>query len=140
MDAIMIYEILNPQGEVVNRISASPEYMQEHYSPEQYRVVPEGEKPALPRKITKGAFQNRLGPLNVFAIDNSDHPVCIALRSFINRLEYVDLGNPQTEQMLYMLVFANQPEANPAFPGSGPITGEIAEAVLMAPVQDNERP
>lgn len=92
------------------------------------------------RKIAKGAFQRRLGPVNVFAIDNSNHPVCIALRSYLNRLNYVDLADPETEQMLYMLVYSEQPEANPAFPGSGPITGTIAEAVLMAPVEDKERP
>ena len=92
------------------------------------------------RKISKGAFQLRLGPLNVFAIDNNSHPVCIALRAYLSRLNYVDLADPQTDQMLYMLVHAEQPEANPAFPGSGPITGLIAETVLMTPVEDHERP
>lgn len=35
----MIYEILNESGEVVNRIVASPDFVEEHYAG-QYREVP----------------------------------------------------------------------------------------------------
>ena len=137
----MRYEILNEQGDVIDIVEADLSFMQSQYESWQYRQAPNAAPETPPnRKITKGAFQNRLGVMNVFAIDNGTNPICVALRSCLGRLEYVDLGHPQTEQMLYMLVFNNQPEADPAFQGSGPITGEIAESVLMAPVQDHERP
>lgn len=92
------------------------------------------------RHITLGALQKRLGVMNVFAIDTSTNPVCIALRSYLNRLSYIDLDDPDVSNMLGMLMQAGQPTANPTFPGSAPITAELIAAVINTPVADIERP
>lgn len=92
------------------------------------------------RRITLGALQKRLGAMRVFALDTSAHPVCVALRSYLGRLTYVDLDDPDLRPMLQMLVDTQQPEANPAFPGSGPLVAEDVDAIITAPVQEGERP
>jgi len=49
----MLYEILNQEGQVVNRISASAEYMQNNYSEEEYALVESPpEVPTVPRSLT----------------------------------------------------------------------------------------
>ena len=96
--------------------------------------------PAAPRKITLGALQKRLGPMRVFAIDTSTHPVCVALRSYLSRLTHIDLDDPDLPPMLGMLVAAQQPAANPVFSGSGPLTAEDAAEIIAAPVQPHEVP
>lgn len=95
---------------------------------------------ALPRKITRGAFQRRIGVMNVFAINNSVDQVCIALRSYLATLSHVDLDDPETALLLGLLASSDQPQANPVFPGSGPMTEGLIAAILAAPVQDGERP
>jgi hypothetical protein len=92
------------------------------------------------RRITLGALQKRLGAMRVFALDTSAHPVCVALRSYLGRLTYVDLDDADLRPMLQMLVDTQQPEANPAFPGSGPLAAEDVDAIITAPVQEGERP
>ena len=92
------------------------------------------------RRITLGALQKRLGAMRVFALDTSAHPVCVALRSYLGRLTYVDLDDPDLRPMLQMLVDTQQPETNPAFPGSGPLVAEDVDAIITAPVQEGERP
>ena len=92
------------------------------------------------RRITLGALQRRLGAMRVFALDTSAHPVCVALRSYLGRLTYVDLDDPDLRPMLQMLVDTQQPEANPAFPGSGPLLADDVDTIINAPVQEGERP
>ncbi|CAN7411429.1 hypothetical protein LJR074_002604 [Acidovorax sp. LjRoot74] len=96
--------------------------------------------PAVPRKITLGAFQKRLVPMRVHAIDTSTHSKCVALRSYLSRLTHVDLEDPDLPLMLGMLVAAEQPAANPEFPGSGPLTADEAAQIIAAPVQPQEVP
>lgn len=92
------------------------------------------------RRITLGAFQKRLGPMNVFAIDTSSNELCIALRSYLNRFTYIDLDDPDLPNLLGMMVMAAQPAANASFPGSGPITIGLINKVLTDVVLDSERP
>lgn len=92
------------------------------------------------RRITLGALQKRIGPMKVFAIDTSAHPVCVALRSYLSRLTYADLDDPDMAPMLGMLVAAGQPAANPVFPGSGPLTESDVAEIIGAQVQPKERP
>lgn len=96
--------------------------------------------PPVPRRITLGALQKRIGPMRVFAIDTSTHPVCIALRSYLSRLTFIDLDDPDLPPMLGMLVAAEQPAANPVFPGSGPVTEADVAQIIGAPVAPEERP
>ena len=95
---------------------------------------------APPRHVTLGAFQKRLGPLRVFAIDNSTAPKCVALRSFLNRFTYVDLDDPDLPSLLGMLAAGELPKPDPEFPGSGPVTMELIAEVLGAEVKPGERP
>lgn len=96
--------------------------------------------PHEPRRITLGALQKRIGPMRVFAIDTSTHPVCVALRSYLSRLTFIDLDDPGLPSMLGMLVAAEQPAANPVFPGSGPVTVADVGQIIGAPVAPEERP
>ena len=93
-----------------------------------------------PKHITLGAFQKRLGVMNVFAIDTSTNPICVALRSYLNRLTFIDLDDPDLPSLLGLMVSANQPTANGAFPGSGPITADLVNQVINTPVEEKERP
>jgi hypothetical protein len=95
---------------------------------------------ARPRHITLGAFQKRLGPMRVFAIDNSTAPKCIALRAFLNRFTYIDLDDSDLPSLLGMLAMADLPAPDAEFPGSGPITMELIAEVLQGEVQESERP
>lgn len=96
--------------------------------------------PPESRRITLGALQKRIGPMRVFAIDTSTHPVCVALRSYLSRLTFIDLDDPDLPPMLGMLVAAEQPAANPVFPGSGPVTEADVDQIIGAPVAPEERP
>lgn len=104
-----------------------------------YSKLPNVE-PIQPRIITLGALQKRIGATTVFAIDTSTDPLCVALRSYLNRLSYINLDDPDLQPMLSMLVQANQPAANPLFPGSGPLTTEKVSEIISAPVLESERP
>lgn len=92
------------------------------------------------RYITPGRFKDRLGAMRVMAIANSTHPVCVGVRALMEGRQYIDLDEPATAQMLGLLVAAEQPEAHPLLPGSGPLTEADVEQILTAPVLDMERP
>lgn len=95
--------------------------------------------PPRPRHITLGALQKRLGVMRALAIENSTAPKCVALRGFLNRFSYTDLDDPDLPLLLGMLAGAQLPTADAEFPGSGPVTVELIEAVISDPVQENER-
>ena len=94
---------------------------------------------ALPRQLSVGAFKDRLG-MDALAIAVSTHPVCVAVREMLYDRKLVDLDRPDAAAFLGMMASAGQPEANPLFPGSGPMTPEKIAAILGAPIQDRERP
>ena len=98
-------------------------------------------KPTNParRHISIGAFKDRLG-MDALAIAVSTHPVCVALREMLYDRRWIDLDRPDAGRFLDMLVAANEPAANPLFPGSGPMTPKKRAQILDAPVQDAERP
>jgi len=95
---------------------------------------------ADPRNITVGSFQRRIGVMTTFAINTSANEICVALRTFVATLRFVNLDDPDTAAMLGMLAINGLPAANAKFPGSGPITQEKIQAILSAPVQESERP
>lgn len=76
----------------------------------------------------------------MFAIDTSAHPVCVALRSYLSRLTFIDLDDADLPPMLGMLVAAEQPAANAAFPGSGPLAAADVVEIIAAPVLPQEAP
>lgn len=92
-----------------------------------------------PRHLSVGAFKDRMG-IDALAIAVSTHPVCVALREMLYDRRWIDLDHPAAGRFLDMLVAANEPAANPLFPGSGPMTPKKRAQILDAPVQDAERP
>lgn len=111
------------------------------YDGEKFAAPAQVEKPSNPtvRRISVGAFKDRLG-MDALAIAVSNHPVCVALREMLYDRKWIDLDRPDAGRFLDMLVAANEPAANPLFPGSGPMTPEKRAQILGAPVQDAERP
>lgn len=103
--------------------------------------VPPAQQPeqALPNHITVGALKDRMG-MDALAISVSTNPICIALKEMLYDRKFVDLDRPQVGQFFDMLISANQPEANPLFPGSGPITTQKKEQYLSKTILQIERP
>lgn len=92
-----------------------------------------------PRHITVGAVKDRLG-MDALAISVSTHDACRAVKEMMYDRQFVDLDSDKTASLLDLLIAAGQPEANPMFPGSGPMTEEKKNAVLSGEVLDSERP
>jgi hypothetical protein len=95
--------------------------------------------PEPPKWITVGAFKDRLG-INALALAVSTNPICTALREMMYDRAYIDLERQDLAQYLQLLVVNNLPEARPEFPGSGPLTQEIVDNIITAPIQQYERP
>lgn len=92
-----------------------------------------------PKIITVGAFKDRLG-INALALAVSANPVCVAMREMLYDRSFVDLDRADLRSYLMMLVNNNLPEARPEFPGSGPLTEQMVDDILGAPVEIYERP
>ena len=84
------------------------------------------------RQITVGDFKDRLGA-NALAIAVSTHPICIALKEMLYDRGMVDLDSTQLYDYLMLLVNNNLPEADPNFPGSGPLTLAAVKQILELP-------
>lgn len=69
----MIYEILNPQGQVINTIVADWDFIASNYPDGNYREVPEvpapEPEPVVYTKMTKLAFRNRFTAAEKVAIE-----------------------------------------------------------------------
>ena len=85
-----------------------------------------------------GPFKDRLG-MDALAIASSDHRVCRAAMAMITDRKYIDLKGQQLASILHALRLAGQPEADPFFPGSGPITLEKIQAITAPPTTEAER-
>lgn len=84
------------------------------------------------RLLSVGAFKDKLGP-NALAMAVSTHPICQALREMLYDRESVDLDSPRLYEYMMLLVNNNLPEADPNFPGSGPLTADIVKIILDVP-------
>lgn len=93
-----------------------------------------------PNWITLGAFQKRLGTFRTFAIDTSTDPLCIALRSWLGRLDYIDLNDSDLPTMLTMLKNSSLPTAVGGWPDSGPVTDDVIARVMDKNISEIERP
>jgi len=156
----MIYEILDPQGDVTNTIVADPEFMQANYPDGNYREVPEppAPTPAPTWIITRNAMQNRF-PLTANGVStkydlatlfltDSGYAASLgvtgddlySLRSLLitanNRLgvvSNVDLKAQETVDYVTMMT-------NAAFPDVFRLTQAEADAILNTPATSNETP
>ena len=89
-------------------------------------------------QIHLGRLNARMGP-DALAVAASDHPTCRAAAALLAMSEYVWLTGPEAQQILGMLALAGQPEASPAFPGSGPMTTEKIAVLLNPKTTEYER-
>lgn len=95
---------------------------------------------ARPSWITLGAFQKRLGTFRTFSIDTSTEPLCVALRSWLGRLDYIDLNDTDLPAMLSMLKNASLPAVVAGWPDSGPVTDAVIAKVMDKNISEIERP
>ena len=138
----MIYEILDPQGNVENTIVADAEFMQANYPKGSYRLVQPVDAAPAPedRRITKLAFRNRFtkaekAGIEFAALDDPTAPIAqrqqaAALRADLKDQEqatYIDLDDEDTRTGVLTLE------------GAGLIAAGRALEILDAPVQDKER-
>lgn len=96
--------------------------------------------PPMDRRITEGAWKDRLGLGLVTAIAVSTHPLCVGMREMLNNRQHVDLDRPDLPVMLGMAVAQGLPAPIDGLEDSGPLTTEKVAQVLGAPVRDEERP
>lgn len=85
-----------------------------------------------------GPFYDRFGP-DAVAIAASTHGACKAVQTLTGIRKYIDLRDPKVAAMIDMLIAAEQPEAQPWAPGSGPMTAAKKAAILTTPTTDYER-
>jgi hypothetical protein len=88
--------------------------------------------------IDLGPFKGRLGA-DGMAISVSTNPTCMAVREQLYDRKYIDLKGPELATMIGMLIGQNQPTANPAFPGSAPMTAARAAQITGTPTTEAER-
>jgi hypothetical protein len=88
------------------------------------------------RFIDKGPFTDRLGAKK-FAIDSDTRPGVIAVRSDLNRREWIDLDDPRVAGGLYYLAGQPVPEIGPTLTEPILTMGEVV-AAISAPVQPKE--
>ena len=137
----MIYEILDPQGNVENTIVADEQLMLERYPEGNYRLVPYVPTPAPEdRRISKLAFRNRLtraekAGIEFAALDDPTAPIAqrqqaAALRANLKDQEqatFIDLDDEDTRTGVLTLEAV------------GLIAAGRAVEILGTPVQDKER-
>lgn len=93
----------------------------------------------VPKKITIGAFKDRLGA-TALALSVSTDPICIAVREILLNRSVIDLGSETIRNYMMLLVTNNLPASNPLFPGSGPLTEERVNEILSTPASSSELP
>ena len=125
----MIYEILDDAGEVVNRIIADEDFVEQQY-PGRYRLVGPETAPYEPAIITKVAFRFRMTDaeyVGILSAAKTDIEVAAWIETF-NMVSQINLDDPRTKDGLDNLVSKNL------------LTEERANEILTAPVQPGERP
>lgn len=88
--------------------------------------------------IDIGPFKDRLG-MNAPAIYASAHEACKGVVGMVEGRKYIDLKDPRIAAMMGVLIAAAEPAANPVWPGSGPMTLAMRDAILNTPTTEYER-
>jgi len=126
----MIYEILDPQGNVENAIVADEQFMLEHYPDGNYRAVPDEPIPESPKPwewlIDIGPFFDRFGAAKMAVLTSSDLGVQAIIKDTQVR-KWLDLRLPEIAQSV-MYVASKVPA----------VTVEIQNNVLHTPVAEHE--
>jgi len=124
----MYYEILDEEGNIINRIVADKKFVDKKY-PNRYREIFQQPAP-LPLIISKVAFRFRLTDseyVGILSAAKNDTEVQAWVETF-NMVSKIDLEDLKTADGLSMMV------------NKGLMTIERANEVLSTPVEDSERP
>lgn len=88
--------------------------------------------------INFGPFRDRFS-MDYAAIFASANDTCKAFVALATDREYYDLKDPRWGQLFDVMISTSQPAANPAIPGSGPMTAAKRDAILNTHTTDYER-
>ena len=126
----MIYEIIDPQGNVENTIVADAEFMQDNYPEGNYRLVPDTpvQDPSQPWEwfIDIGPFFDRFGSAKMAVLTSSDAGVQAILKDTQVR-KWLDLKLPEIASAV-AYIGTKVPEVTP----------ELQQSILNTPVEEKE--
>ena len=126
----MIYEILDPQGNVENTIVADEQFMLDHYSEGNYRQVPNTSDqvtaPAWKWYIDIGPFFDRFGAAKMAVLTSSDAGVQAILKDTQVR-KWLDLKLPEIASAV-AYIGTKVPKVTP----------ELQQSILNTPVAETE--
>ena len=88
--------------------------------------------------VDKGPFFDRFG-VKGLAILASNQSACRAVVGSASVRVYIDLKDPRVAQQLDLLIAQGQPLADPALPGSGPLTAADKDTIINTPTTEDER-
>lgn len=111
----MAYEILDDQGNVINRIVADPAFVEEHFPGQHRAITPPEPPPVIPDKVLR--LQAKIALLNAGLLDKVE--------------TYV--SDPKTDQVT-KLAWAEAHE----FTLASPVLLKIADAVGISPAKLQE--
>ena len=126
----MIYEILDPQGNVENTIVADAEFMQANYPDGNYRLAPDAPTPEPLRPyewlIDIGPFFDRFGSAKMAVLTSSDVGVQAILKDTQVR-KWLDLKLPEIASAV-------------AYIGTKvpALTANLQQSILNTPVEEKE--
>ena len=126
----MIYEILDPQGNVENTIVADEQFMQDHYPKGSYRLVQDtpAPVPAQPWEwlIDIGPFFDRFGAAKMAVLTSSDAGVQAVIKDTQIR-KWLDLKLPEIASAV-------------AYIGTKvpALTANLQQSILNTPVEEKE--
>ena len=126
---MMIYSILDDDGNVINTILADEAFVEQHH-PGRYQLVGPDPAPVRPRIVTRLAVINRFTDAEYVGILTAAK-TDVAVQAWKERLDVamqIDLDNERTQAGAALLV------------AKGLLTQERADALIGDPVQDSERP
>lgn len=130
----MIFDILDENGNVINRIVSSQEFVEQQY-PNRWVLVEEQNEQKDTWKITKLAFKNRF-PREKWIAAKLASSTDVQMEDFFetfNLSTYVDLKRPDTIQSVMFLTQETVPE-------SYRLTEQECNTVLNTPAQPEEIP
>ena len=126
----MIYEILDPQGNVENAIVADEQFMLDHYPEGNYRLVPDvpTQEPSQPWEwlIDIGPFFDRFGAAKLAVLTSADAGVQAILKDVQIR-KWLDLKLPELAQSVAYV--------GTKVPG---VSARLQDAILNTPVAPDE--
>lgn len=90
------------------------------------------------RWMALGKFKDRLGS-DAGAIYASNHSLCKGVIGLVASRQYIDLDDVVLNALFDLMIAMNQPDPDPHWPGSGPLTVEKKQRIFNTPTTEDER-